>query len=152
MINNYSTLSPLICNAKKNSFVSSRTIIIKHYRQNCGWGSRKIFSRIGNGKPWTRIGIQHLIEKIDKTGSHQKIKGSGRPRSARSKENITEVEGMILSQEDPETGDWNKHESPRKIALKLGVSKDLVFRMIHLDLKFHVSSCKSTEFDGKGSS
>ena len=74
MINYYSTLSPLICNAKKSSFVSSRTmpfteegkIIIKHYRQNYGWGSRKIFSRIGNGKPWTRIGIQHLIEKIDK--------------------------------------------------------------------------------------
>ena len=103
MINNYSTLSPLICNAKKSSFVSSRTmpfpeedkIIIKHYRQNYGWGSRKVFSRIGNGKPWTRVGIQHLIEKIDKTGSHQRIKGSDRPRSARSKENITEVEGMF---------------------------------------------------------
>ena len=74
MIDNYSTLSPLICNAKKSSFVSSRTmlfteedkIIIKHYRQNYGWGGRKIFSRIGNGKPWTRIGTQHLIEKIDK--------------------------------------------------------------------------------------
>ena len=26
MINNYSTLSPLICNAKKSSFVSSRTM------------------------------------------------------------------------------------------------------------------------------
>ena len=69
--------------------------IIKYYRQNYGWGSGKIFSRIGNGKPWPRIGIQHLIEKIDKTGSHQRIKGSGRPLSARSKENITE--------EDPDT-------------------------------------------------
>ena len=146
MINSYSTLSPLICNAKKSSFVSSRTmpfieedkIIMKHYRQNYGWGSRKIFSRIGNGKPWTRIGIQHLIEKIDKTGSHQRIKGSGRTRSARSKENITEVEGMILSQEDTEAGDWNKHELPRKVALKLRVSKDSVFRMIHLDLKLEM--------------
>ena len=45
---------------------------------------------------------------------------------------------MILSQEDPETGDWNKHESPRKIALKLTVSKDSVFRMIHLDLKLEM--------------
>ena len=45
---------------------------------------------------------------------------------------------MILSQEDPETGDWNKHESPRKIALKVGVSKDSVFRMIHLDLKLEM--------------
>ena len=45
---------------------------------------------------------------------------------------------MILTQEDPETGDWNKHESPRKIALKLTVSKDSVFRMIHLDLKLEM--------------
>ena len=118
-------------------FTEEDKIIIKH-RQNYGWGSRKLFSSIGNGKPWTRIGIQHLIEKIDKIGSHQRIKESGRPRSARSKENITEVEGMILSQEDPETGDWNKHESSRKIALKLGVSKDSVFRMIHLDLKLEM--------------
>ena len=119
-------------------FTEEDKIIIKHYRQNYGLGNKKIFSRIGNGKPWTRIGKQHLIEKIDKTGSHQRIKGSGRPRSARSKENITEVKGMILSQEDPETGDWNKHESPRKIYLKLGVSKDSVFRMIHLDLKLEM--------------
>ena len=91
-------------------FTEENKIIIKHYRQNYGWESRKIFSRIGNGKPWTRIGIQHLIEKIDKTGSHQIIKGSGQPRSARSKENITKVEGVILNQEHPETGDWNKHE------------------------------------------
>ena len=63
MMNNYSTLSPLICNAKKSSFVLSCTmpfteedkIIIKHYQQNYGWGSRKIFSRIGNGKPWTKL-------------------------------------------------------------------------------------------------
>ena len=143
MINNYSTLSLLICNAKKNSFVLLRTMPFTeedkiHYRQNYGWRRRKIFSKIGNGKPWTRIGIQHLIEKIDKAGSHQRIKGSGRPRSARSKENIREVEDMILSQEDSETGDWSKHESPRKIALKLGVSKDSVFRMIHLDLKLEM--------------
>ena len=122
-------------------FTEEDKIIIKHYRQNYGWGSRKIFSRIGNGKLWTRIGIQHLIEKIDKTGSHQRIKGSGRPQSARSRENIMELEGMILSQEDPETGDWNEHESPRKIALKLGVSKDSVFRMIHLDLKLEMFHC-----------
>ena len=101
-------------------------------------GKQEKISRIGNGKPWIRIGIQHLIEKIDKTGSHQRIKGSGRPRSARSKENMTEVEGMILSQEDPETGDWNKYESPRKIALKLRVSKDSLFRIIHLDLKLEM--------------
>ena len=48
---------------------------------------------------------------------------------------------MILSQEDPETGDWNKHESPRKIALKLGVLKDSVFRMINLNLKLEMFHC-----------
>ena len=132
-------------------FTEEDKIIIKLYRQNYGWGSRKIFSRIGNGKPWTKIGIQHLIKTFDKTGSHQRIKESGRPQSARSKENITEVEGMILSEEVPKTGDWNKHELPRKIALKLGVSKDSVFCMIHLDLKlkmFHrVKAQNLTEKD-----
>ena len=149
MINNYSTLSPLICNAKKSSFVLSRPmpfteedkIIIKHYRQNYGWGSRKIFSRIGNGKPWTRIGIQHLIEKFDKTDCHQRIKGSGRPRSARSKENITKVEGMILSQEDPETEDCSKIGSFKR------------FSISHDSFRFkagNVSSCKNVREKRKG--
>ena len=60
-------------------FTEEDKIIIKHCWQNYGWRNRKIFSRIGNEKPWTRIGIQDLIEKIDKTGSHQRIKESGRP-------------------------------------------------------------------------
>ena len=63
--------------------------IIKHYRERYGWGSLKIFNELGQdpGKNWTRNGISYLIRKIDATGSIERKKGSGRPRSARTQEN-----------------------------------------------------------------
>ena len=39
-----------------------------------------------------------------------------------------------MSQEDPDTDEWKRHESPRMIALRLGVSKDTIYRIIHQDL------------------
>ena len=55
--------------------------IIKHDHTKYKWGSQKILNQLGNGKKWSRGGIQKLIEKIDKTGSIVRKKGSGRPRS-----------------------------------------------------------------------
>ena len=58
---------------------------------------------------------------------------------------------MIFSQEDPDTDDWQRHESPRAIAQQLGVSKNTVYRIIKedLDLKmFHrVKGQSLTEID-----
>ena len=132
-------------------FTEEERIIIKHYRQTYGWGSFKIFTHLGEGKEWTRDGIKYLVKKIDETGSHVRIKGSGRPRSARTLENIEEVDEEIQSQEDPDTGEWKHHDSPREIAQRLGISIHSVYRIIKqdLDLKLYhrVKGQKLTESD-----
>ena len=59
--------------------------------------------------------------------------GSGRLRSARTDENIYQVNDMVLSQEDqPRT-----HSTVREISLGTGVTKSSVVRIIkkHLQLK-----------------
>ena len=118
-------------------FTDEDQIIIKHYRQTYGWGSKKILSNLGDQKEWTRRGIDYLIRKIDRTGSHKRIEGSGRPKSARNEENQNEVEELILSQEDGD-GNWQKHESPRAIAIKLGISKNSVYRIAREDLDLNI--------------
>ena len=118
-------------------FTEEDQIIIKHYRQTYGWGSKKILSNLGDQKEWTRRGIDYLIRKIDRTGSHKRIEGSGRPKSARNEENQNEVEELILSQEDGD-GNWQKHESPRAIAIKLGISKNSVYRIAREDLDLNI--------------
>ena len=120
-------------------YTTEDKIIIKHYRQTYQWGSRQILAKLGKDKNWTRDGIEYQIKKIDATGSHERIKGSGRPRSARTEENREEVEEMIMSQEDADTGEWRRHDSPREIAQRLGISKDSVNRIVKhdLDLKMY---------------
>ena len=97
-------------------FSNEDRIIIKHYRQTYNWGSVKILRNIGEGKNWTRRGIDFLLKKIDDTGTQERRKGSGRPQSARTDENKDEVEELIMSQENPETGEWERHEAARMIA------------------------------------
>ena len=120
-------------------FTEEDQIVIKHYRQFYGWGYVKIFNHLGTGKKWSIEGVKYLVNKIDERGTHERVKGSGRPRSARTEENIEEVEEFIQSQEDPDTGDWVRHDSPREIAQRLGVSKNTVYRIIKndLDLKMY---------------
>ena len=134
-------------------FSDEDKIIIKHYREKYNWGSKKILKELGQepGKKWSRSGIVFLLNKIDSTGSIERREGSGRPRSARTDENKDEVEEDIFSQEDPETGDIVRHESPRVIAQRLGISKASVYRIIKVDLDltlFHrVKGQKLTEVD-----
>ena len=119
-------------------FTDEHKIIIKHYRQTYGWGYHKIFTHLGEGKNWNVNGVKTLVKKIDETGSHERVKGSGRPRSARTEENKEEVGELIQSQEDPETGDWTRHDSPRVIAQRLGISKDSVYSIIKNDLNLNL--------------
>ena len=51
---------------------------------------------LGKEKDWTRRGIDYLLQKIDATGSHERKKGSGRPRSCRTDENKEEAEYLKL--------------------------------------------------------
>ena len=53
------------------------------------WGVKRIMKEFPN-KNWKFYTIKRLIKKIDATGDIKRIKGSGRPRSARNEETIRE--------------------------------------------------------------
>ena len=106
-------------------------VIIRHYRQFYGWGSQRILSQLGDGKDWTRAGIQEIINKFDTLDREiGRLPGSGRPKSARTEDNIEGVDEEIFRQEDPETGETKKHMGVPKIAQKLGISQMAVRRII----------------------
>ena len=104
-------------------FSNEDRIIIKHYRQTYNWGSVKILTSIGQGKNWTRRGIDYLLKKIDDTGTQERQKGSGRPQSARTDENIEEVEELIMSQEDPDTATGKDTNHLEKLPKDLGCQR-----------------------------
>jgi hypothetical protein len=75
-------------------------------------------------------GLKTLLKKLRQTGNTDRKKGSGRPKSTRTEENINAVEELILSQENkPQT-----HSTTRQIARLTGVSQSSVTRIVHMDL------------------
>lgn len=104
--------------------------VIKTLFEEKGWRGRRIVTEFPN-KKWNRRSIDRLINKLVQTGTTDRAKGSGRPRTARTADNITEVDDVIASQEDqPGT-----HQSQRKISRKLGISRWAVQNIIEKDLK-----------------
>ena len=92
--------------------------IIATLYEEKGWRGQRIAKELPN-KKWVPRSINRLIDKYVKTGSTDRITGSGRPRTARTGENIIEVEDVVQSQEDrPGT-----HLTQRKIANKLKNSR-----------------------------
>lgn len=89
-----------------------------------GWLGTRI-CREFRDKKWNVRTVSRLIKKIKETGDVKRLKGSGRPATAVTEENEEMVESLILSQEDkPGT-----HDSQRKIARKVGVSRRSVQRI-----------------------
>ena len=76
-------------------------------------------------KNWSKGGLQHLVDKIDATGSIKRITGSGRPKSAINEKNVEAVEELILSQEEQP----GSHKSQRKIAASVKCSQSSVSRI-----------------------
>ena len=106
-------------------FTYEDKIIIKYLRIKYGHGATKIV----NDHPefnWNINGMKTLLKNIDERGDIERKEGSGRPKSARTEENIEEVQGMILSQED-EPG---THSTPSEIALELRIGVSSVYRII----------------------
>jgi len=52
-----------------------------------------------SSRKWKKNTLNDLIRKIDKTDSSDRASGSGRPRAARTHENIQVVEEIACSQE-----------------------------------------------------
>ena len=87
----------------KMAFSEEDTHVIKILRQNKHYGA-KIFLKEFPHKGWSRSGLDNIMCKIDRTGTLQRLPGSGCPRTARMDDKIEEVETLVLNQEDlPQT-------------------------------------------------
>lgn len=103
---------------------------ITFLRKNKNYGVKRLLKEFPD-KGWTRGGLNTLLAKIDRTGSSQRKPGSGRPRTARTTENVEHVESLILSQEDkPQT-----HHTQRQISREIGISQSSVRRIVKSDLR-----------------
>lgn len=102
---------------------------IKTLRLEKHWGARKICSEFPN-KNWPYSSVLRLLRKIDATGSIERKRGSGRPRSGRTEVNIAQVESLALSQED----NPGSHLSCREIVFRTGIKRSTVQRIIRNDL------------------
>ena len=91
-------------------------------------------------KNWNLSTLNEICRRIDKTGSAVERKvGSGRPKSARSIDNITKVQELICSQEDqPGTS-----KSTRQAASEIGISATSVRRIAKMDLGLLSYACSS---------
>src|SRR5688572_22099775 len=92
--------------------------VITFLRKNKNYGAKRFLKKFpDNG--WTRGGLNDLLSKIDRIGSFQRLPGSGRPRTARTVDNVEQVELMVLSQEDmPQS-----HRTQKQIAREVGISQ-----------------------------
>jgi len=64
------------------------------------YGATKILRMFWN-KNWTLSVFQTVLSKIDATGSVDRCSGSGRPRTARSPDAISDVQDLALSGSEP---------------------------------------------------
>ena len=96
-----------------------------------GMGSKAIKSAHPT-KNWGLSTLKKICRRIDMTGSAVDRKmGSGRPKSARSANNIAKVQQLICSQEDaPGTS-----KSTRQVAAEVGISQRSVGRIAKHDLQ-----------------
>ena len=70
-------------------------------------------------REWKKKTVQKFLKKLRETGSIERRPGSGRPKSARTEENINAVEQLILSQE----GKPGTSSSERQVAKRTGISR-----------------------------
>lgn len=95
-----------------------------------GYGARKICKAYPD-KCWNLSTIIKICKRVDDRGSATERKGgSGRPKTARTAENIDTVEQLLCSQENkPGTS-----KSTRQAALQLGISQGSVRNIAKKDL------------------
>lgn len=101
----------------------SRAFVLKLV--NNGYGAKRIYKTF-NQPNWTYSGIRKLVEKIHKTGSSDRIVGSGRPKSARTIDNSRKVVKLAISPKNK----IGVHLSQRKISRKLNISQASVHRIL----------------------
>ena len=92
-------------------FSEENKVLIKNLYQLKGYSWRRLIAEFPQ-KNWTGGGLKVLLRRVRDTGSTKRKQGSGKPRSARTEENVKAVGELVLSQENkPQT-----HKSTRQIA------------------------------------
>jgi len=105
-------------------------ILIKQLRIEKQWGAKRITKEFLH-KAWSIASVSRVINKINNNGITERKPGSGRPRSARTQQNIERVSELICSQAD----DPHSHKSPREIQRETGISRSSVQRIVEQDLQ-----------------
>jgi inhibitor of nuclear factor kappa-B kinase subunit alpha len=83
-------------------------------------------------KHWSLSTLQKICHRVNERGSAaERKKGSGRPKTARTEQNVEAVELLICSQE----GRPGTHSSTREIAEQLGISHTSVSNIAKKDLR-----------------
>ena len=106
-------------------------ILIENLKKEKRWDSKILLNGFPS-KEWSRSGLDSLLRRIDARASAEWKIGSGRPRSAKTSVNISEVEDLICSQDDaPGT-----LKSPREIEQITGIARSSVRCTLKKDLAF----------------
>lgn len=105
-------------------------ILIQNLYELKGYSAKKLIKEFPQ-KGWKVRGLNYLLKRLRETGTMERQRGSGRPRTARTVENIDIVHELILSQE----GAPGTHRSTRQIARETGISIGSVVTIIHEDLQ-----------------
>ena len=74
---------------------------------------------------------QRSFKKYDTEGTTERKRGSGRPKSARNRQNIQRVSKLICSPDD----NPHNHKSPREIEKETGIYRSTVRRIVKQDLQ-----------------
>jgi len=112
------------------TFSDEEKILIKSLHLSKEYHASRLLAEFPD-KGWTKRSINRLFQKLRETGTVDRRVGSGRPRSARTEENIDLVDDLIVSQEDkPQT-----HRTVREIARETGIPQSSVVRIIKKDLR-----------------
>ena len=104
--------------------------LIKNLRIEKHWGAWRMKTEFPN-KNWSIRSVNRVIKKIDTDGTTERKRGSGRPKSARNRQNIQRVSKLICSQDD----NPHSHKSPREIEKETGISRSTVRRIVKQDLR-----------------
>ena len=100
-----------------------------------GYNARQFITEFPD-KGWTKRHINKFLVQLRKFGTVDRRPGSGRPRSARTDENVDAVESLVLSQEDKP----QSHRTVREISREARIHRSSVSRIIHKDLR--LKCCK----------
>src|ERR1043165_7754055 len=110
-------------------FSTEDKVLIKNLYLLKGYDAPRFLAEFPT-KNWTLGRLDYLLKKLRQTGTTDRKKGSGRPKSTRTEENVSAVEELILSQENkPQT-----HNTTRQITKLTGILQSSVVRIIHKDL------------------